>query len=131
MARSGNHHPKCKFEKGNKAAVGHGPWKKSSIRSWNTKIKEIFDLLESDPDALEERLGVKVPKNMKKRDCQLLLVYNEIVKALQGSLQHSTEIKRWLEGDPLQRHEVETKGKSLVQLIQEGHAKVKNDEAEK
>ncbi len=118
----GNPNPKNKFGKGNRAAVGHGKWKK--VRNWSTVIAELFELLENDPTQLEKILGRSIPEQFKKKDCQLMLVFREFLAAMQGDAHASAEIKRWLDGDPRLRVDIGTEGKSLVDLLNEGRGKV-------
>jgi hypothetical protein len=119
----GKGHPprEHRFKLGHKAAVGHGPWKKS--RSWNRVLKEMFESIQNDPDIIEKATGRNLPPAIRFKDAQFLVVMKELEMALRGDARAITEIKRWMDGDPKQVLDVQVG--SVADLIREAQRRAK------
>jgi hypothetical protein len=92
---------------------------KGCVRNWGAVMKEFFELLQDDPAKLEKLTGLKIPANIKKNDGQLILVCNEFIRALKGDSRAVGEIMNRMDG--MAEQNINLKGNSIVQFIQEGH----------
>lgn len=86
-------------------------------------MREFFKLVETDPATLEKLTGMKLPLGLKGKDGQMLLVFNQFVRAIKGDDRAVTEIFNRMDGSP--KGSLQIEAGSVVDLIREAQRKAK------
>ena len=92
---------------------------KGSVRNWSSVMRSFFELFETDPKKLEELTGLKVPKKFKFKDAQMIIVFQQYLRALKGNNYSIAEFMDRMDGKVDQKVKVESK--TIADLIADGY----------